>query len=51
MQAQMPDISFENMKSLGNIGYDSRRTLLTDAHLKIGEESGPWFYTKRYTWF
>jgi len=42
MQAQMPDISFENMKSLGNIGYDSRRTLLTDAHLKIGEESGPW---------
>ena len=42
MQAQMPDISFDNMKSLGNIGYDSRRTLLTDAHLKIGEESGPW---------
>lgn len=42
MQAQMPDISFENMKSLGNIGYDSRRTLLTDAHLKIGEESGAW---------
>jgi hypothetical protein len=42
MQSQMPDISFENMKSLGNIGYDSRRTLLTDAHLKIGEESGPW---------
>ena len=42
MQAQIPDISFENMKSLGNIGYDSRRTLLTDAHLKIGEESGPW---------
>lgn len=42
LQAQMPDISFENMKSLGNIGYDSRRTLLTDAHLKIGEESGLW---------
>ena len=42
MQSQMPDISFDNMKSLGNIGYDSRRTLLTDAHLKIGEESGPW---------
>ena len=42
MQSQMPDISFENMKSLGNIGYDSRRTLLTDAHLKIGEESGAW---------
>lgn len=42
MQSQMPDISFENMKSLGNIGYDSRKTLLSDAHLKIGEESGPW---------
>lgn len=42
MQSQMPDISFENMKSLGNIGYDSRKTLLMDAHLKIGEESGAW---------
>lgn len=42
MQSQMPDISFENMKSLGNIGYDSRKTLLMDAHLKIGEESGMW---------
>lgn len=41
MQAQMPDISFENMKSLGNIGYDARMTLLMDAHLKIGDESGP----------
>lgn len=42
MQSQMPDISFENMKSLGNIGYDSRKTLLMDAHLKIGEEAGAW---------
>lgn len=42
MQSQMPDISFENMKSLGNIGYDSRKTLLMDAHLKVGEESGAW---------
>lgn len=42
MQAQMPDISFENMKSLGNIGYDARMTLLTDAHLKVGEEAGAW---------
>lgn len=42
MQAQMPDISFENMKSLGNIGFDARQTLLTDAHLKVGEESGAW---------
>ena len=28
MLSQMPDISFENMKSLGNIGYDARQTLL-----------------------
>jgi len=42
MQAQIPDISFENLKSLGNIGYDARKTLLADAHLKIGEESGAW---------
>lgn len=41
-QAQMPDISFENMKSLGNIGFDARQTLLTDAHLKVGDESGTW---------
>lgn len=42
MQGQMPDISFENMKNLGNIGYDARMTMLMDAHLKIGDESGPW---------
>lgn len=42
MQSQMPDISFENMKGLGNIGYDARQSLFTDAHLRIGEESGVW---------
>lgn len=42
MQAQMPDISFENMKGLGNIGFDARQTMLTDAHLKIGEVTGVW---------
>jgi hypothetical protein len=42
MQAQMPDISFENMKDMGNIGYDARQTLLTDAHLRIGDEIGMW---------
>ena len=41
MQSQMPDVSFDNMKSLGNIGYDARQMLLTDAHLKVGDESGP----------
>lgn len=45
MQAQIPDISFENMKSLGNIGYDARQTLLTDAHLRIGDEEGAWIET------
>ena len=41
-QSQMPDISFENMKALGNIGFDARQTLLTDAHLKVGDEQGAW---------
>lgn len=41
-QAQMPDLSFANMKDLGNIGFDARQTLLTDAHLKVGDEAGPW---------
>ena len=42
MQGQMPDLSFENMKSLGNIGFDARQMILSDAHLKIGDESGAW---------
>lgn len=42
MQSQMPDISFENMKDLGSIGYEARQTLFTDAHLRIGEEAGIW---------
>lgn len=42
MQSQMPDVSFDNMKSLGNIGYDARQMFLTDAHLKVGDESGAW---------
>lgn len=41
-QGQMPDISFQNMKDLGNIGYDARQTLFMDAHLKIGDEEGTW---------
>lgn len=42
MLSQMPDISFDNMKGLGNIGYDARQTLFTEARLKIIEESGAW---------
>ncbi len=38
---QMPDISFRNLMSLGNIGYDARQMMLTDSYLKIGEESRP----------
>ncbi len=41
MQAQIPDISFENIRNLGNIGYDARKMLFTDAHMKVGDESGP----------
>lgn len=41
-QAQIPDLSFDNMKGLGNIGFDARQTLLTDAHLAIGDEKGTW---------
>lgn len=40
MQTQMPDISFDNFSHIGAIGYDARKTLLTDAHLKVGDESG-----------
>lgn len=42
MLSQMPDISFDNMKGLGNIGYDARQTLFTEARLRIIEESGAW---------
>lgn len=42
MLAQIPDISFDNMKGLGNIGYDARQTLLSDAHLRVGDETGTW---------
>lgn len=42
MQAQMPDISFDAMRSLGNIGYDARKLMFSDAHLRINAESGAW---------
>lgn len=35
---QMPNLSMTNVKDLGNIGADARRTLLADAHMKVGEE-------------
>lgn len=39
MQSQMPDISFDSMVKLGNIGYDARQTVLTDSHLRINDEA------------
>lgn len=47
MQAQMPDISFESISKLGQIGYDARMTLFTDAHLKVREESSAWLQAFR----
>ena len=35
---QMPNLSMTNVKNLGNIGADARKTLLADAHMKVGEE-------------
>lgn len=40
MQIQLPDLSFENIKGLGAVSGEARRTLLTDAHLKVGDEKG-----------
>ncbi len=42
MQAQMPDIAFDKMSGLGNIGYDARQTLFNDAHLRVNDEAGAW---------
>ena len=41
MLNQMPDISFKNLQQLGNIGYDSRLMMLTDAYLRVGKEVKP----------
>lgn len=38
---QMPDISFESLKSLGNIGYDARMMIFQDIILKVKMESKP----------
>lgn len=41
MLNQMPDISFKNLQQLGNIGYSSRKMMLTDAYLRVGKEVKP----------
>jgi hypothetical protein len=40
MQSQMPDISFENIKGINTLSEPAQRALLTDAHLKVGDEKG-----------
>lgn len=39
-ELQLPNLSLENVKGLGAISGEARKTLLTDAHLKVGFESG-----------
>ena len=39
-ELQLPNLSLENIKGLGAISGEARKTLLTDAHLKVGDESG-----------
>ena len=40
MQSQMPDISFENLIGLNTLSGEAMKTLLTDPHLKVGDEKG-----------
>lgn len=39
-ELQLPNLSFENVKGLSAMSGEARKTLLTDAHLKVGDESG-----------
>lgn len=39
-ELQLPNLSMENVKGLGAISGEARKTLLTDAHLKVGDEKG-----------
>ena len=48
---QMPDLSMEKIKGIGAVSGESRKTLLTDAHLKVGEESHDivWFLDREFS--
>lgn len=48
---QLPDLSLENIKGLGAISGEARKTLLTDAHMKVGEESDEiiWFFDREFS--
>lgn len=37
-ETQLPNLSLENTKGLGAMSGEARKTLLTDAHMKCGEE-------------
>lgn len=39
-ELQLPNFSLENVKGLGNVTGEARKTLLTEPHLKVGDESG-----------
>lgn len=39
-ELQLPNLSFDNVKDISAITEGARKTLLTDAHLKVGDESG-----------
>lgn len=39
-ELQLPNLSMENVKGLGAISGEARKTLLTDGHLKVGDEQG-----------
>jgi hypothetical protein len=39
-ELQLPNLSFDNVKSISAITEGARKTLLADAHLKVGDEGG-----------
>lgn len=39
-ELQLPNLSFDNVKDISAITEGARKTLLADAHLKVGDESG-----------
>lgn len=47
---QLPNLSMENVKGLGAISGEARKTLLTDAHLKVREEAHDicWFLDREF---
>lgn len=40
LQIQLPNLSFENIKNLSTLSGETIKNLLTDAHLKVGDEKG-----------